>query len=129
VRLGVFVAAGLVLAVALAFLVAPWASGEPDGLERVAIDEGFAETATDHPLGDSPTADYGVEGVDDDRLGTGLAGALGIAVTFALAFGALALVRRAGGGRAADGPNGSEDAERSDDQAPSEASEGSDARR
>ena len=99
VRLGALVAAGLALAVVLAFLVAPSASDEPDGLERVAIDEGFAETASDHALADSPTADYGVEGVDDERLGTGLAGALGIGVTFLVAVGALALVRRAGGGR------------------------------
>jgi hypothetical protein len=104
VRLGAFVAAGLALAVALAFVVAPRASGEPDGLERVAIDKGFAETATDHALADSPTADYGVEGVDDEGLGTGLAGALGIGVTFVLAFGLLALARRAGGrGRASPG--------------------------
>lgn len=94
VRLGLFVAVGLVVAVALAFLVAPEASSEPDGLERVAIDEGFAEGASDHDLADSPTADYGVRGIDDARLGTGLAGVLGIGVTFLVAGGIAALVRR-----------------------------------
>jgi cobalt/nickel transport system permease protein len=89
-----FVAAGLVVAAALAFLVAPAASSRPDGLERVAIDEGFAGTADEHALADSPTADYEVRGVDDERLGTGLAGLLGIGVTFALAGGVLLLVRR-----------------------------------
>ena len=93
-RLGVFVAVGLALAVALAFLVAPEASSEPDGLEKVAIDEGFVDGAEDHDLAGSPTADYGVEGVDDARLSTGLAGALGIGVTFAVTGGLFWLVRR-----------------------------------
>jgi hypothetical protein len=105
VRLGVFVAAGLVVAALLAFLVAPEASSKPDGLEKVAIDEGFVDGAEDHRLADSPTADYGVEGVDDARLSTGLAGVIGIGVTFLLAGGLLLLVRRA---RGAD-PSGSPD--------------------
>lgn len=94
VRLGVFVAVGLAVAVALAFLVAPEASSKPDGLEKVAMDEGFIDGARDHGLADSPTADYGVEGVDDARLSTGLAGALGIAVTFGVTGGLFWLVRR-----------------------------------
>ncbi len=94
-RLGVFVAVGLAVAVALAFLVAPEASSKPDGLEKVAIDEGFIDGARDHDLAGSPTADYGVEGVDDARLSTGLAGALGIAVTFGGTGGLFWLVRRA----------------------------------
>lgn len=95
VRLGVFVAVGLAVAVALAFLVAPEASSKPDGLEKVAIDEGFVDGARDHDLAGSPTADYGVEGVDDARLSTGLAGALGIGITFAVTGGLFWLVRRA----------------------------------
>lgn len=95
VRTGVLVAVGLALAVALAFLVAPEASSKPDGLEKVAIDEGFIDGAEDHDLAGSPTADYGVEGVDDARLGTGLAGVVGIAVTFLVTGGLVLLVRRA----------------------------------
>jgi hypothetical protein len=94
VRLGVFVGVGLAIAVALAFLVAPEASSEPDGLEKVAIDEGFVDGAQDHDLADSPTADYGVSGVDDARISTGLAGVIGIGVTFLVAGGLLLLVRR-----------------------------------
>jgi cobalt/nickel transport system permease protein len=85
---------GLALAVALAFVVAPEASSEPDGLEKVAIDEGFVDGARDHDLADSPTADYGVRGVDDAQLSTGLAGALGIGVTFLVTGGLVLLVRR-----------------------------------
>lgn len=103
---GLFLGVGLLVAVALAFLVAPRASSSPDGLERVAVDEGFAEEAGDHALADSPTADYGVSGLDHEALGTGLAGLLGIGVTFGVAWGVLVLLRRvrpgAPGGRAAD---------------------------
>lgn len=98
-----FVAVGLALAVALAFLVAPEASSEPDGLEKVASDEGFIDGAQDHDLAGSPTADYAVDGVDDSRLSTGLAGALGIGVTFLVTGGLVLLVRRRDGRRAATG--------------------------
>jgi hypothetical protein len=103
-RLGVFIGLGLALAVALAFLVAPEASSKPDGLEKVAIDEGFIDGAQDHDLAGSPTADYGVRGVDDARLSTGLAGVLGIGVTFLVAGGLVLLVRRRGDS-AAPGPD------------------------
>jgi cobalt/nickel transport system permease protein len=94
VRTKVFIGVGLAIAVALAFLVAPEASSKPDGLEKVAIDQGFDDGARAHRLADSPTADYGVGGVDDDRLSTGLAGVLGIGVTFLAAGGLVLLVRR-----------------------------------
>lgn len=94
VRFGLFLGAGLAVAVALAFLVAPRASSSPDGLEHVATEEGFAEEAGDHALADAPTADYGISGLDHAALATGLAGLLGIVVTFGVAWGALTLVRR-----------------------------------
>lgn len=94
IRLGVFLIAGLLVAAALAFFVSPQASSEPDGLNKVAIDEGFAETEKDHALGDSPTAGYAVRGVDDDGLSTGLAGIIGVAVTFAITAGVFLIVRK-----------------------------------
>jgi PDGLE domain len=95
IKLGVFVAAGLAVAVVLAFVVGPEASSEPDGLNRVAIDEGLAGQEEPHDLEDSPLAGYGVEGVDDDRLSTGVAGALGVVATFAVAGGGFLVVRQA----------------------------------
>jgi len=92
--LAAFVAAGLALCVALALLVAPRASSQPDGLERVAQDEGFAARAEAHALEGLPTAGYAVEGVDDEGLSTGLAGVLGIGTCFALGAGAVLLLRR-----------------------------------
>lgn len=94
VRLGAFIGAGLALALALAFFVSPQASSEPDGLNRVAIDEGFATAEEDHALADGPTAGYAVEGIGNDRLATGLAGVLGVAVTFAVGGGLVLLMRR-----------------------------------
>ncbi len=92
---GAFAVGGLVVALALAFFVSPSASGDPDGLSKVAIDKGFADTETDHALRDAPTAGYDVRGDDDDRLSTGMAGVIGVAVTFSVAGGVMLLVRRA----------------------------------
>ena len=39
---------GLIVTLGLAFLVSPLASSSPDGLEKVATDEGFIDTAEDH---------------------------------------------------------------------------------
>ncbi len=86
-RLYWFLGIGLVVALIVAGVVSGFASGDPDGLERVSIDEGFDETAQDHTLADSPLADYTVEGVDDGRLSTGLAGIIGVAITLAVSGG------------------------------------------
>lgn len=77
-----FAAAGLAVAALLVLVVAPLASGEPDGLERVATDQGFIESAEDHAVADSPLADYGVTGVEDEATGTRVAGLVGVLVTF-----------------------------------------------
>jgi cobalt/nickel transport system permease protein len=83
-KLAAFVGLGLAVALALAFFVSPQASSEPDGLNKVAADEGFADQETAHALDDSPVAGYEVDGVDDERLSTGLAGVVGVTVTFAV---------------------------------------------
>ena len=93
-RMAVFVGLGLAVALALAFFVSPEASSKPDGLNRVAVDEGFADQETAHATDDSPLAGYGVEGVDDDRLGTGLSGVIGVTVTFAVVGGAVLGLRQ-----------------------------------
>jgi hypothetical protein len=105
-NLTLFVVGGLILALGLAFFVSPYASSSPDGLEKVSIDEGFADTAEDHALADSPLADYGVQGVDDEGLSTGLAGIIGVAITFGVGmilFGALRTVRARRAGSQAPG--------------------------
>jgi cobalt/nickel transport system permease protein len=89
VRAGIwgFAAAGLVVAALLVLVVAPLASSEPDALERVAIDQGFAESAEEHAVAESPLADYGVRGVEDSEAGTRVAGLVGVLVTFGVGAG------------------------------------------
>jgi hypothetical protein len=79
-----FVAGGLLVAFGLAFFASPYASSSPDGLEKVATDEGFIGTAEDHAMADGPLADYGVEGIEDEGLSTGVAGLIGVTITFGL---------------------------------------------
>ncbi len=97
----VFILAGLAFSVALAMIVSPWASSSPDGLEKVAEDEGFIDTALEEPAwNDAPIPDYAVPGLTGEdetgeeepiRLATSLAGLIGTAGIFLLAWG-LALV-------------------------------------
>ena len=88
-----FVVAGLLVGLALALLVSPFASSSPDGLEKVAAEEGFDESAREHDTADSPLADYGVDGVGNERVGTGLAGVIGVLLTFGIGIGLFAVVR------------------------------------
>lgn len=86
-RTTAFILGGLLVAVVLAFGVSRFASSQPDGLERVAVDKGINAQERDHTLADGPFADYTTSGVDDEGLGTGLAGIVGVAATFGLAGG------------------------------------------
>ncbi|HSJ83318.1 MAG TPA: energy-coupling factor ABC transporter permease [Acidimicrobiia bacterium] len=79
-----FAASGLVVAALLVLVAAPLASSAPDGLERVAIDQGFVESAENHALSESPLADYDVGGVEDEATGTRVAGVVGVLVTFGI---------------------------------------------
>ena len=89
-----FILIGLAVTAILAAVMSGFASSSPDGLEKVAEEEGFLDEAEDHDLADSPVADYGVRGVDNSRLSTGLAGLVGITITFAVGYGVFFLVRR-----------------------------------
>jgi cobalt/nickel transport protein len=106
-----FLIGGLVVALLLALVVSGFASSSPDGLERVAEDKGFLETARDHAFSGGPLADYTVRGVGNERLSTGLSGVIGVLVTFAVGAGVFALFRRRSGARddARDGARGGGD--------------------
>lgn len=95
-RTRTFLLAGLLVALLLGGVASYYASSRPDGLEHVAEQTGFMDSADDHAAGDGPLADYGVEGVEDDRLSGGLAGDIGIGVTLLLAGGIGYAVRRRG---------------------------------
>jgi len=108
-RLLRFVLAGLGVALLLAFGVSRYASSKPDGLEKVAADKSLDSGEKPHDLADGPFADYTSTGVDDPGLSTGLAGVVGVGVTFTLAAGLVWVAGRrrrppAGGGDAAPTP-------------------------
>lgn len=88
-----FLVAGLLVAAGLGLLASPYASSDPDGLERVARDQGLADEAREHDLAGSPVADYEVRGVADKRLSTGLSGLVGVLLTFGVGTAAFALLR------------------------------------
>jgi len=79
-----FIAAGFLVAALLAGGASYYASSHPDGLEKVAKDIGFIDTAKDSAVANSPLADYGIKGIDNARVSGGLAGILGIIATGAV---------------------------------------------
>jgi PDGLE domain len=89
-----FILTGIATAVALVILLAPNANPNPDGLEKVAAEQGIDSEARDHALAAGPLADYGVSGVGNRYVGTWVAGLAGVAVTFVVGAGLLFIVRR-----------------------------------
>lgn len=77
-------ATGLVIALALAVL-SPIASSNPDGLEWVAEQAGFLETAREATFTIIP--DYVMPGVSDEALATIIAGVIGTVLVFGIALG------------------------------------------
>ena len=84
---------GLLAAIAFAAVVSQFAFDDPDGLEAVAQETGFAESAGDHALADGPFADYAIRGVGNESLSLAVAGVAGVAVTLAVGAGLFAAVR------------------------------------
>lgn len=85
---------GLALALVVA-LLSPLASPHPDGLERVAEDEGFVEQAREAPYEIIP--DYVFPGIANENVATILAGVAGTMVVFGLAYGLAWMLRRRSG--------------------------------
>jgi len=82
------------VALIISFLVAvasPLASSSPDGLERVAKDQGFVALEREAPF--QLLADYIFPGVGNGALATILAGLAGTLVIFGLVYGLAWLVR------------------------------------
>lgn len=104
-----FLVGGLLVALLLAGVVSNFASSHPDGLDS-SLREGCvfdaddnivggdcpAKQAREHELAEGPLADYGIRGIDNPYLSTGLSGVIGVLLTFAVGGGLFWLVRRRG---------------------------------
>ncbi|MGW8396852.1 energy-coupling factor ABC transporter permease [Streptomyces lydicus] len=86
--------AGLAAALVCAGGISYYASASPDGLEKVAHDQGIDAKARDHATKDSPLADYSVKDITDPRLSGGLAGVIGVGATLAVGTGVFVVLRR-----------------------------------
>lgn len=85
---------GFAVSLAVAGGLSYYASSDPDGFEKSAGEIGFLDTAKESPLKDSPLAEYGVAGVENERISGGLAGVIGVASTAAISFGIFYGLRR-----------------------------------
>jgi cobalt/nickel transport protein len=83
---------GLLISLAIAALISPFASTDPDGLDRVAQDLEFESKATQEPITSKlpPSqifAEYSVKAVNEPKISTAIAGVVGTLITFGLAWG------------------------------------------
>lgn len=86
-----WVIAGLAIAVTVVVFLAPAASDDPDGLERVAADRQFEDSADDPAF--EWLTDYAIPGIENETVSVVLAGLAGLAVVFVLTYGFGALMR------------------------------------
>jgi cobalt/nickel transport protein len=101
-----FVLAGLLVSLLLAGVVSNLASSDPDGLDSATLrgctvvdgkitgGDCPAKRAGESEVADGPLAGYGVAGLDDTWLSTGLSGVVGVLVTFGVGGGLFWLMRR-----------------------------------
>jgi hypothetical protein len=85
---------GLVTSIFVAAVVSFYASGYPDGLEFVAEQVGFLNTAKDSAVASSPLADYTFVGLENERISVALAGIIGVVLTAAISFGLFTFLKK-----------------------------------
>ena len=76
--------AGVAIAALVVVVFAPLASSDPDGLERVAEDQGFIDRAENFFSG--LLGDYAIPGIDDPAVSTILSGLIGVAIVVVIMF-------------------------------------------
>ncbi len=89
-----FAVIAVLVCLALAGLASYYASGHPDGLNKVAADQGLAAKEKSSVAADSPLAGYSTQDVSNDRLSGGIAGVVGVTVVLLGASGLAYVVRR-----------------------------------
>ena len=94
---------GLLAALVVAVVVAQYASSDPDGLEFVAEQEGFIDTADESAVSGSPLADYGDDLTDAGWVNTAVAGLVGVVATLVVGYGVFWFARRTNRDRSSPG--------------------------
>lgn len=74
---------GLLVALIIAGILSPYASPNPDGLEKVAETKGFLEKSEGKEVIHAPVPDYVMPGITSEGAATAVAGIVGTLVTFA----------------------------------------------
>jgi cobalt/nickel transport system permease protein len=100
---GFVIGAGLV-ALVFATVVSQFAAPDPDGLERVAEDQGFIDSAQDHALAGGPFADYATRGLGNETLSLAIAGIVGVVITLLIGLGVVYAVRDRGSRASSSAP-------------------------
>ncbi len=83
----------LVICLIIGGVISLFASGSPDGLERVAEDKGFAEEAEESTFEIMP--DYTVPLAGSEVVSASLAGIVGVLIIFLVVYGIGKIFRRA----------------------------------
>ena len=92
-RVRPMVVAGVAASLLVAVGVAQFAVDAPDGLERVAQDQGMQAAVRDHAFESGLFADYATQGVANDNMSLALAGAAGTLLTLLVGSGLFLAVR------------------------------------
>ena len=71
---------GLLVSFLVAGFFSFYSSSQPDGLQKATAEQGLDLTVVDSANADSSLANYGVAGIENERLSRFLGGAIGVAV-------------------------------------------------
>ena len=75
-----FFLVGLLVSFLVAGFFSFYASSQPDGLQKATAEQGLDLTVVDSANAESSLANYGVAGIENERLSAFLGGAIGVAV-------------------------------------------------
>ncbi len=78
---------GLAAALVIGGIISLFASPDPDGLERVAINLFGGEKQMEEKIAqlfDSPMPDYAIPGIENETLAASLAGVIGVLIIFTI---------------------------------------------
>lgn len=94
---------GMLGSVTVAGLSSLFASQEPDGLQRVAQEQGFAENEEPSATSEGPFGGYALDGVENESLSSGVSAAAGLGLTLVLGMGLFWFLSRKPSGETGSG--------------------------